>query len=59
MDKKIIKLLLIITITVCYFVNLLVMFECSPLNLLIVNIGVWLLIIAIILCLKFVDWLND
>lgn len=59
MDKEIIKLLLIITITVCYFVNLLVMFERSPLNLLIVNIGVWLLIIAIILCLKFVDWLND
>lgn len=59
MDKEIIKMLLTLMIIVSYFMNLLVMFCYNAIDILLANVGVWLIIILIILGFKFVDWLND
>ena len=57
--KPIIKYLLIANLIVCYFVNLFCMFDAKPLDILIANIIVWLLMIIIPLGIAFAFWLND
>ena len=58
MNKEILKTLLIIVITVCYFANLYLMFCYNPLEILIANFIIFGFIIIIILGFKFIDWLN-
>lgn len=58
MDKEILKALIIIVITVCYFANLYLMFCYNPLEILIANIGMFGVLIILILVFKFIDWLN-
>lgn len=57
--KPIIKCLLIAILIVCYFINLICMFSVKPLEILIANIIIWLLMIMIPLGIAFAFWLND
>lgn len=57
--KPIIKMFLIVNLIVCYFVNLICMFDAKPIDILIANIIVWLIIILIPLGIAFVLWLID
>ena len=57
--KPLIKVLLLATIITCYFVNLIAMFDIKPLDILISNILIWVLIIIIPLVVLFIDWLID
>lgn len=59
MDKEIIKIMSILYVIVCYFVNLMCMFCYKPLEILIANVVVLLILIAIFLGFRIVDWLND
>ena len=59
MDKDSIKFLLNVMIIVCYFCNFLFMFCYEPLDILIGNIVVWVIITLIILGFAFVDWLDN
>lgn len=59
MGKEAIKIVLMITIIACYFVNLLVMFCVNPINILIANLIIWGVMIASSLGLAFIEWLND
>lgn len=59
MDKEIIKVLLILMFIICYFANLVCMFEYEPLELLIANGCVWLIVILIFAGIAFTLWLND
>lgn len=57
--KEITKILLMINIIVSYFMNLLFIFCYKPINILIANVCVWVILILIILGFKFVEWLDD
>lgn len=59
MDKKIIKIILMIMIITCYFVDLSLLLFCPPLELLIANVISWFVIFAIILGFEFVEWLSN
>lgn len=59
MDKGILKIELIVTLIVSYFTTLLVIFCYKPMDILIANIMIWLLMIILNLGFKFVDWLDD
>lgn len=58
MNKEIIKMVLILTIIVCYFADLTLLLFCPPLELLIANGIIWLIIIVIIIGVVFVEWLK-
>lgn len=57
--KIIIKVLFTANLIVCYFVNLICMFDTKPSEILIANVVVWLIIIMIPIGIAFVFWLND
>lgn len=57
MDKEIIKMILMVMIITCYFVDLSFLLFCPPLVLLIANVISWLIIIVIIIGFAFVEWL--
>ena len=59
MDKEIIKMILMIMIITCYFVDLSLLLFCPPLALLIANVISWLIIIVIIIGFAFVEWLSN
>lgn len=59
MDKEVIKILLIITLVSCYLVDMFAIFYSKPLDILIANINVWVIMIAMIIGFVFVEWLND
>ena len=59
MNKEILKTILIIVITVCYFANLYLMFCFNQLEILVANIIIFGVVIIIILGFKFIDWLDE
>lgn len=56
--KPTIKVVLTVTLIFSYSINLIYMFRDKPLNILIANIIVWLLIIVILLGVVFEEWLK-
>lgn len=56
--KPIIKVILIVTLIISYFINLIYMFIDKPLNILIANIIIWLLTIVMLLGVVFEEWLK-
>lgn len=59
MNKKTLKTILVIVITVCYFANLYLMFCFNQLEILVANIIIFGVVIIIILGFKFIDWLDE
>lgn len=57
--KELIKIVCMVMIIVTYFLNFIFMFMYEPLEILISEIVVWLILILIILGIVFVNWLND
>lgn len=57
--KEIIKVLLMVTIIVCYFGNLVFMFCYQPLPILIANVIIFVIMILVLLGIAFVEWLNN
>lgn len=57
--KEVIKMVCMITIIVEYFLNFIFMFLFNPLDILISEIAIWLLLILMLLGIAFVNWLND
>lgn len=59
MDKKVIKTMIIILSIFGYLMNLVFIFFCKPFDILMSNIILWLMCFLIMICFKFVEWLND
>lgn len=57
--KEVIKIVCMVMIIVTYFLNFIFMFMFEPLEILISEIVIWLILILIILGIAFVNWLND
>ena len=57
--KEVLKILLLTGLGVMYFGNLFFMFVYKPLDILIANIIIWVLIFVIPGIIAFIDWLND
>lgn len=57
--KEIYKILIIIGLITMYLLNFLFMFETKPLNILIANIFVWILILVLPLIVEFIEYLNS
>lgn len=57
--KELYKILIIISLITMYLLNFLFMFEFKPLDILIGNIVVWVLVLVLPLIAEFIEYLTD